>query len=438
MFASCVLPSCIKGRSETRLVGFVPASPVTRFLDHVGDDNEVVNADAVVLEALACDDDASAKGAEPSATASDGTAAPRRSIGIVLKKDAFVFDDDEDADVADDDDEYYEGIWAASALAGEPEELSTAELFERFATVSPHAPTAGGAEYTLDATGLRHALSAIGHGVPPRAPTDSVAEYTLDATGLRHALSAIGHGVPNTTSLRPILVEYGTSCGDEMEQPRLSRAQFNRCRYTLHTGVIKLDTGAIGAMASVIYDDVGGAGGLDDDDVDVADCASVDVADCASDENDSVSVGRRASEGEGGLGDDDQACTFDATAISLQSPSEKASASMPSFGAHETEVVAAAQSASEESAAALRALKEELTTVPASADDSAAKKRADLITLVGKQYSDDDAWSSSLSSSSSASSLSCATLGSSGSHLSSSASASSLSCASVSISGEPL
>ena len=57
----------------------------------------------------------------------------------------------------------------------------------------------------------------------PEAPT-------LDATGLRHALQELGHGVPNRMSVRPMLVEFGEVVGC---QPRLTYAQFETLRAAL-------------------------------------------------------------------------------------------------------------------------------------------------------------------------------------------------------------
>ena len=60
---------------------------------------------------------------------------------------------------------------------------------------------------------------------------DELEVPTLDATGLRHVLRGVGLGVPNSTSVRPMIAEFGEVVGC---QPRLTYAQFETLRAALN------------------------------------------------------------------------------------------------------------------------------------------------------------------------------------------------------------
>ena len=94
-------------------------------------------------------------------------------------------------------------------------------LFARFATLSTLstavAPEHGNVN-RLIRTGSHPTLDEL------EAPT-------LDATGLRHVLRGVGLGVPNSTSVRPMLAEFGEVVGC---QPRLTYAQFETLRAALN------------------------------------------------------------------------------------------------------------------------------------------------------------------------------------------------------------
>ena len=94
-------------------------------------------------------------------------------------------------------------------------------LFARFATLSTLS-TAVAPEHG----NLNRLIRSGSHPTldEPEAPT-------LDATGLRHVLRGVGLGVPNSTSVRPMLAEFGEVVGC---QPRLTYAQFLTLRAALN------------------------------------------------------------------------------------------------------------------------------------------------------------------------------------------------------------
>ena len=94
-------------------------------------------------------------------------------------------------------------------------------LFARFATLSTLS-TAVAPEHGS----LNRLIRSGSHPTldEPEAPT-------LDATGLRHVLRGVGLGVPNSTSVRPMLAEFGEVVGC---QPRLTYAQFLTLRAALN------------------------------------------------------------------------------------------------------------------------------------------------------------------------------------------------------------
>ena len=99
--------------------------------------------------------------------------------------------------------------------------IDASVLFVRFATLSTLstavAPEHGNVNRLLR-SGSHPQLDE------PEAPT-------LDATGLRHVLHGVGLGVPNSTSVRPMLAEFGEVVGC---QHRLTYAQFEMLRTALN------------------------------------------------------------------------------------------------------------------------------------------------------------------------------------------------------------
>ena len=111
--------------------------------------------------------------------------------------------------------------------------------------VQPVAPVCGGVggQRRIDARALfaRFAtLSTLSTGKVNRlirtgsnSKLDELEAPTLDATGLRNVLRGVGLGVPNSTSVRPMLAEFGEVVGC---QPRLTYAQFETLRAALSIG----------------------------------------------------------------------------------------------------------------------------------------------------------------------------------------------------------
>ena len=93
-------------------------------------------------------------------------------------------------------------------------------LFVRFATLSSSS-TAVAPEHG----NVNRLIRSGSRSVP-----DQVEAPTLDATGLRHVLRGVGLGLPNSTSVRPMLAEFGEVVGC---QPRLTYAQFETLRAAL-------------------------------------------------------------------------------------------------------------------------------------------------------------------------------------------------------------
>ena len=107
--------------------------------------------------------------------------------------------------------------------------------------VQPVAPVCGGVggQRCIDARALfaRFAtLSTLSTGKVNRGSNSKLDELeapTLDATGLRNVLRGVGLGVPNSTSVRPMLAEFGEVVGC---QPRLTYAQFEMLHAALSVG----------------------------------------------------------------------------------------------------------------------------------------------------------------------------------------------------------
>ena len=112
-------------------------------------------------------------------------------------------------------------------------------LFARFATLSTLstavAPEHGEMNRLIRSGNLNRLIQTgnLNHFVRSRShPTlDEPEAPTLDATGLRHVLRGVGLGVPNSTSVRPMLAEFGEVVGC---QPRLTYTQFRTLRAALN------------------------------------------------------------------------------------------------------------------------------------------------------------------------------------------------------------
>ena len=128
------------------------------------------------------------------------------------------------------------------------------ELFERFATVSTLS-SAVAPEHGNVNRFIRSGSNSM---------LDELEAPTLDATGLRHMLRGVGLGVPKSTSIRPMLAEYGEVVGC---QPRLTYVQFETLRAALNgapAAKIKtlraaLNTRDDGAAAAKVQRDDGAA-----------------------------------------------------------------------------------------------------------------------------------------------------------------------------------
>ena len=111
-------------------------------------------------------------------------------------------------------------------------------LFARFATVSTLSSAVAPEHGSVN--------RLIRSGSHPKL--DELETPTLDATGLRHMLRAVGLGVPKSKSVRPMLAEFGEVVGC---QQRMTYAQFQTLRATLNGCVNCDDCGEVAAAAKV-------------------------------------------------------------------------------------------------------------------------------------------------------------------------------------------
>ena len=138
---------------------------------------------------------------------------------------------------------------------GHQRHIDARALFARFATLS-----------TLSTADLNRLNRSGSHPM-----LDEREAPTLDATGLRHVLRGVGLSMPNSTSVRPMLAEFGEVVGC---QERLTYAQFemlctalNACggdvaaAVAKHRAVFKTKTHAVG-KATVACEGLGWLNGF--------------------------------------------------------------------------------------------------------------------------------------------------------------------------------